>query len=632
MIHSSRLISNKRAFLNYNRYKHRIMYENNTLRADLVLKLIPLLLHLNHSGLPGYLADEDCPCGIKIMERPVESKMDIISMIPEKISVKSIQESMPRIREIEGIFTIGSLGSVAETNDSDCDIWVVVDSGEIGDKRMKLLGKKLEIISRWASDLYNIDVYFFLLDIEDVKNNNFGAISHEGAGSSLKSLLKEEFYRTMTLIEGRIPIWWIIPAAVNKDIYFETVNDLSNIEGINPDDFLDLGDLDEIPRDELLGAALWQMHKAFSDPLKSVLKMAQVRMHLETKGGVELFCNNLKKKVHEAKHNEIIDPYIEAFKSIEKHYSQEGNSHTADLMRKCIYLKSLPGIKPYDLLSTGNNHKLALISELVKGWGWSLKAIEHLNEFPDWDIKTYKLFGNHIHEFLNRSAMALLKDAGSGGLKADVYQDMEIEILRRRIESVYVKKEDKIESEKRIQKNENAYDDLYFGFSGGMWEIFNNPDYTDKSGVISSARRISSVIAWLVLNRRFNSTTSCHMLPNPTSVYLSDVQTLMRDLIKMIPDAASTGLDRDSLMKSMSVSSVILIGNLEQPLSPSIKEIDVIALNTWSEIYCMQMDKEELKLWFNSVGSKDTKIHIWLPGSGDSKSLARELMSTIRAR
>jgi len=88
MIHSSRLISNKRAFLNYNRYKHRIMYENDSLRADLVLKLIPLLLHLNHSGFPGYSGNEDCPCGIKIMKRPVESQMDIISMIPEKISIR----------------------------------------------------------------------------------------------------------------------------------------------------------------------------------------------------------------------------------------------------------------------------------------------------------------------------------------------------------------------------------------------------------------------------------------------------------------------------------------------------------------------------------------------------------------
>ncbi len=632
MIHSSRLISNKRAFLNYNRYKHRIMYENSPLRADLVLKLIPLLLHLNHSGLPGYSEGEDCPCGIKIMERPIDSKMEILSMIPEKISMKSIQESMPRIREIEGVFTIGSLGSVGETDDSDCDIWVVVNANEIGDWRIKLLRKKLEVISEWASGLYNMEVYFFLLDIDDVRNNNFGAISHEGAGSSLKSLLKEEFYRTMTLIEGRVPVWWIIPVTENKDVYNETIKDLSNIEGINPDDFLDLGDLDEIPRDELLGAALWQMHKALSDPLKSVLKMAQVRMHLETKGGAELFCNNLKKKVHEARHDEIIDPYIEAFKSIEGHFAEEGCSHTADLMRKCIYLKSSPGIKPYHLLEIGKNDKQALISELVKEWGWSLKYVEHLNDFPNWNIKTYKLFGNHIHEFLSRSAMMLIEDAGSAGSKANISQDMEIEVLRRRIESVYVKKEDKVESEKRIQKNEKAYDDLYFGFSGGVWEVFNNPGYTDKTGVISSARRISSVIAWLILNRRFSKTTSCHMLPNPTSVYLSDVQTLMRDLIKMIPDVATIGLDRDSLMKRISVSSVILIGNLEQPLSPTIKEIDVIALNTWSEIYCMQMDREELKLWFNNVGSKDIKVNLWLPGSGDSKSLARELMSIIRKR
>jgi adenylate cyclase, class 1 len=632
MVTSSRLISNKRAFLNYNRYKHRIMYENDPVRACLVLKLIPILLHLNHPGFPGYSENEDCPCGIKIMERPAEPPMEILSMIHEKISQKSIQESMPRVREIEGIFTIGSLGSVGESQDSDCDIWVVVNASEIGTSRMELLEKKLRTISKWASELYNMEVYFFLLDINDIRNNNFGAISHEGAGSSLKSLLKEEFYRTMTLIEGRIPVWWIIPVTENKDAYNETINNLSSIEGNNPDDFLDLGDLDEIPRDELLGAALWQMHKALSDPLKSVLKMAQVRMHLETKGSAELFCNHLKKKIHKASYEEVIDPYIEAFRSIERHYLQEGYSHTADLMRKCMYLKSSPGIKPYHLLAIGKTDKRSLISDLVREWGWSFKTVEHLNDFPDWNIKTYKLFGNHIHEFLNRSAMALLKDTGSADSKAYISQDLEIEVLRRRIESVYVKKEDKIESEKRIQRNEKAYDDLYFGYTGERWEVFNNPNYTDKTGVISSSRRISSVIAWLVLNRRFSSTTSCHMLPNPTSAYLSDIQTLLRDLMKIIPDASTIGLDRESLLKRISVSVVILIGNLEQPLSPMIKEIDVIALNTWSELYCMQMDKEELEVWFNNVSSENTKTNLWLPGSGDPKSLARELTSIINKR
>ncbi len=54
-----------------------------------------------------------------------------------------------------------------------------------------------------------------------------------------------------------------------------------------------------------------------------------------------------------------------------------------------------------------------------------------------------------------------------------------------------------------------------------------------------------------------------------------------------------------------------------------------MALNNWSELYCMQMDKEELKAWFNNASSKDTKINLWLPGGGDSKSLARELMAVI---
>jgi hypothetical protein len=49
------------------------------------------------------------------------------------------------------------------------------------------------------------------MDLQDIRTNNFGSVSQEGSGTALKSILKEEFYRTMTLIEGRVPLWWIVP-------------------------------------------------------------------------------------------------------------------------------------------------------------------------------------------------------------------------------------------------------------------------------------------------------------------------------------------------------------------------------------------------------------------------------------
>ena len=44
-----------KAFLNYNSYKQAIMVDNDPAGAQVILRLLPLLLHINHPDLPGYL-------------------------------------------------------------------------------------------------------------------------------------------------------------------------------------------------------------------------------------------------------------------------------------------------------------------------------------------------------------------------------------------------------------------------------------------------------------------------------------------------------------------------------------------------------------------------------------------------
>jgi adenylate cyclase class 1 len=424
-----------------------------------------------------------------------------------------------------------------------------------------------------------------------------------------------------------------VPVDSIDNRYNETLGLISDVNsGVDPDDFIDLGDITEIPRYELLAASLWQMHKALSDPMKSVLKMAQIRMYLEEKSTPTLICNIIKKRIHELKPDDVIDPYIETFRIIEQHYIKESETQTSDFLRKCMYIKASPAISARDLVMFDRHDKKALVSSIIRQWGWSIKALEMLNAFSKWDIKTYKKFGADIHGFLSSSATALLKSASTSDQDSGMKQDFEIEVLRRRIESVYVRKEDKVESEKRVIKMESAYEDLYFNFRGGKWQVFNSSDGNEKTGIITSSSRIASIIAWLVFNRRFGTSTSCHMMPNASNVFLSDVQNLMKELNSIIPGARMLGLEREALLKPISIERLVLIGNLEQPSSSGLMEIDVVALNSWKELYSMRMEKEEVRVWFSNAGSKQTKISVWTPGGSDSRSLALELISLVRIR
>ncbi|MCK9265090.1 MAG: hypothetical protein M0R18_14970, partial [Deltaproteobacteria bacterium] len=206
-----------RAFTHYNRRKKRLMELNDPLGSRVILDLFPLCVHINHPALPGYTGGDDCPCGIKCMEWPANTINSLNTFSPIRLRPGEVRNLVPRNREIEGLFTIGSVGSLGQTRESDYDVWVVVDAEAIGKPRLRLLERKLKTLKRWISGQYIIDLHFFLMDINDIRRNNFGTVSQEGAGSALKSILKEEFYRTMTLIEGRVPIWWVTPADHGDD-------------------------------------------------------------------------------------------------------------------------------------------------------------------------------------------------------------------------------------------------------------------------------------------------------------------------------------------------------------------------------------------------------------------------------
>lgn len=617
-----------RAFMNYNSYKQAIMADNDPAGAQVILRLLPLLLHVNHPDLPGYLDDRECPSGIKVVHRPIENRQEIEAFLSTKVSLREIQETS-RQREIDGIFTIGSVGSVGQTKESDYDIWVVVDATAVGEERMQLLERKLGLIRRWITGRYLLDLHFFLMDNADIRVNNFGRVSHEGAGSALKNLLKEEFYRTMTLIEGRIPLWWVIPPDAEEGTYENVLEIMHKTPNFHKDEFIDMGNIATIPKQELLGAALWQMHKALDDPLKSVLKMAQAAIYLGPSQTAAPFCDALKERVYAANEDDVVDPYIEAFQRVEGYYLSEHDSGTVNLLRKCFYLKVGAHIGPSDLIKIERRDKPSIMVELVKSWEWPLKVVDDLNRFMDWNVEGYRQLGYDIHEYLKKTTVLLIKTSRSFLVHMEIDEDIEIEILRRRVEAFYVPREDKIASEKRVKKKEPAYDELFFTYTAGSWAVYQTSPEVKNAQPIMTAPRVVKIIAWLLFNRRFDLSTAFHMLPNTSGVFLSDIQSLLTELTTLIPDAATIGLDREPLMQSRYIKQIVLIGNMEQPKHRTIEEIDVVYLNSWNELFCVYMQPDELKQWIKKVKSDDTKVSIWIPGDGDSRLLARALISLV---
>ncbi len=623
-----KLAAGLRTFAQYNRSKKKVMQMNDPIGSRVILNLVPLCLHINHPALPGFMGDNDCPSGVKCMEWPASTIRSLESILPVRIKMGEIQNLVPRHREIEGLFTIGSVGSLGQTRESDYDIWVVVSSEAIGKSRVRLLERKLKLLQRWITGQYIIEVHFFLMDINDIRENNFGTVSQEGSGSALKNTLKEEFYRTMTLIEGRVPLWWVVPPGNNSGSYEKIYQQLMRSDGLDIDDFIDMGNITGIPEEELLGAALWQMHKALDDPLKSVLKMALLATYLEPSEEKALLCDEVKDHVLNTTTDQIVDPYVEVFRRVEDYYRSKGDEKTMDLLRKCFYLKISANITGNDLLSIGKADKHAFMVEIVGKWDWSIGYFRDLNRFNEWDVEKYRAFGDELHDYLKRTTVLLIRRAKAFLMNSRLDQDVEIEILRRRIEAFYVSKESKIEPEKRVKKKEPAYEELFFSYDKKQWSITAEFPEQGKEKPIMVADRVVTIMTWLVYNKRIDASTSLHMVPNSSGASLSDIQALLRELNALIPDANSVGLDRDSLMDKKHIKKMIIIGNMEVPDTPhTIQEVDILYINSWNEYFCIKLPPNELRTWMRRNRTPETEINIWLSREGKSKHLVNMLYS-----
>ncbi len=88
-------------------------------RQERVLRLLPLLFHINHPLLPGYLS-ASTPAGLSGFEADDEVLAEAQRLARSFVYKPRRQE--PAQQPIHGLFLMGSLGSLAQEEQSDLDL------------------------------------------------------------------------------------------------------------------------------------------------------------------------------------------------------------------------------------------------------------------------------------------------------------------------------------------------------------------------------------------------------------------------------------------------------------------------------------------------------------------------------
>jgi len=575
-------------------------------RQQLVLKLLPLLFHVNHPILPGYVS-ATTPAGLAGFEPDAETLAEA-QRLSRSFSYKPLRGHPPQ--PILGLFLMGSLGTVAQDEQSDLDVWVCHDP-KLSPQQLDELRRKCDFLQTWAAT-QGSEAHFFLVDpLRFTHGEREAKLTSDDCGTTQHYLLLDEFYRTAIWLGGRTPLWWLVPD-YEEHRYNDYVRTLLDKRFVRSDEVLDLGSLGRIPPGEYLGAGLWQLYKAIESPYKSLFKLLLVEAYASEYPQVRCLSLDFKKAVY-ANHLELdeLDPYIVAYRRIEQYLAGRGDLERLALLRRCLYLKiNKPLSRPP--IGRSKSWKRRLLERLTHDWAWDERQFAQLDRRSQWKVRRVveerRALVNELtygYRFLSEFARRLQITSSING--------RDFGVLGRRLHAAIERKAGKIESINLGIAPDLAEHSLtlvhgYDAAGDVSWALYegnlNARQVTDYSP-LKRSRELIPLLAWCHRNGIVDAATHVALHPGDSGLTEAELFSLLTDLRQAFPMPLQTISD-DALLSAATPIKVLLLVNVGlDPLSPLqplsfdelndylghgaarkklVLSIDQLTLNSWNEL------------------------------------------------
>ncbi|MEW6265021.1 MAG: class I adenylate cyclase [Thermodesulfobacteriota bacterium] len=602
----TRLVQVNKVFERYNANKTAFLYELLPPRKRIVFDLVPLLIHLDSTGLIN--CDDACrisPHGVYGYEPGPNTAKSFAEAFPGREMPKlrsrgGLDPSLP----VKTIALIGSLGSIAQNNKSDFDYWVCFDEDIFSRESLIYFKEKLRAIEKWAEAFAGAEVHFFPLDMDSIRQDDFGPVSGESSGTALGKLLKEEFYRSLTLVTGQAPLWWVMPPGIRNEEYqrlAEIVSRSSRIEGTR---LVDMGNVHNISLGEFYGAAIWQINKTMGSPFKSVLKMALLEEYMINRGKKGLLCAELKERLlADEEAIGFLDPYVLMFERAGAYLTEQDRLDDLDLLRRAMYMKSGAMLTLADYRRTDLPRKKMVMVKLVRSWGWNHKTVEHFNNFHNWSFRQSLKFSQETNQFLALAYRNIIAELNQQKEQVGpTISQRDLNVLGRKLYIYYSKRTNKVDSIKSVIEAPPALngvtlqpsldqDDrrVWVAFRGLLsWESVISG--LGNKDMLVTTDTLSHALIWLINNQLYDTHTSVLLNSNEgrlkTYCTVPDLHQLLKALKAFFPPYKHSEVDEQELLSKPRLVRMFLVANLEEnDRTGRLVQADLGYQNSWGEIF-----------------------------------------------
>ncbi len=396
------------------------------------LEILPLLLDVNHPMLPGYVG-ADCPHRLQSYTPTPEAERLLHAQVRSFRWRASAQPAA-----LQALYLMGSCGSIAQTADSDLDIWVCIAPSLTALARQRLQDKLARIEAYAATQ--GIQAHFFQMQASDFRQGQSHSLSHEDCGATQHILLLDEFYRSALWLAGAWPLWWFIPAE-EESRYEQHARHLLAGRYLRAEQVIDLGAVDRVPDEEFLGAGMWQLFKGLAQPIKAVLKILLAEVYAAEQPQVGLLSLLLKQRLHALGVVDELDPYLLLYDKVAAYLQARGDSARLHLVRQCFYLKANVHLSREPVHSSWRHQ---LLQRIVQAWGWTHSELALLDSREQWRFRPLQGLHERLVSEIWHAYRLLEHQFNSKGQAPSPALQQDLIELRRRLDAAYTPRAGKI--------------------------------------------------------------------------------------------------------------------------------------------------------------------------------------------
>ncbi|MCQ4296125.1 class I adenylate cyclase [Pseudomonas stutzeri] len=573
-------------------------------RQQQVLRLLPLLFHVNHPILPGYVS-ATTPAGLANFEPDAELLAEA-QRLTRSFAYKPVRGKSPQ--PILGLFLMGSLGTVAQDEHSDLDVWVC-HAPELDARQTAELRRKCEQLQAWAES-QGSEAHFFLVDPQRFTQGQRDAqLTSDDCGTTQHYLLLDEFYRTALWLGGRTPLWWLVPD-YEEHRYDEYVATLLAKRFVRGDDVLDLGHLGEVPPGEFVGAGLWQLYKAISAPYKSLFKLLLVEVYASRYPQLRCLALDFKQAIYQGRIelNEL-DPYIAAYQAIERYLSDRGDPERLELARRCLYLKvNRPLSRPP--INRNKSWQRTLLENLTRGWHWDERQLALLDNRSHWKVRQVSQERRALVNELTYG-YRFLSDFTRRLQATSPLTSRDLGVLGRRLYAAIERKAGKVEVVNLGISPDMAEDSLtlvhdYDAAGNVRWSLYQGQltaQELPNFAPLKRSRELVALLAWCHRNGIVDGGTHLSLFPGDSGLSEAELFAIFSDLRRSLPMPLSQ-VDEEALLAASRPSRILLLVNVGMDptrdiaglangehsslmtIAPEnlVLSVDQVTLNSWNEM------------------------------------------------